>query len=345
MNMRKYTEFMWEEFIPFMKANNKKPFAMQLREVIALYKKYKAIPYQYFKSRLYLIDSSNDVMSYISPALIANLQEKLNDKSMRKYVNDKHKFHVFMEKQGLPVVRELLRIDHSGAIFDCNQNSVTRAEAEEIVRTHGKNVFVKPAGGSFGEGAHVHKYGTSIASLVDLSQTLLIQPIIQQHKTIAELHPSSLNTVRIDTLNINGEISHNAAVLKMGVNDMVVDNLRAGSLVVGIDLKTGRLYPEGTRSTKYEVTKLASHPNTKIEFGGIVVPYWTDVIEVTKRAAQALQGLGTLGWDVAITPEGPLLVEANIYWGANLMQNGWGGLGNTGIGNLAREKWTSSLAR
>ena len=48
---------------------------------------------------------------------------------------------------------------------------------------------------------------------------------------------------------------------------------------------------------------------------------------------------GSLGWDIVITPQGPLVLEANANWGADIMQMGWGGLGKTEIGRRAHAHW------
>ena len=45
------------------------------------------------------------------------------------------------------------------------------------------------------------------------------------------------------------------------------------------------------------------------------IPWWTEAVELVCGAALRFPALRTLGWDVAITPDGPRVIEANAHWG------------------------------
>ncbi|MDD2490483.1 MAG: sugar-transfer associated ATP-grasp domain-containing protein, partial [Bacilli bacterium] len=62
------------------------------------------------------------------------------------------------------------------------------------------------------------------------------------------------------------------------------------------------------------------HPLTNVNIVGFKVPKWQEVINLAKKAAQEIPELGIMGWDVAITKEGPLLIEANQYPGHDIYQ-------------------------
>jgi Sugar-transfer associated ATP-grasp len=44
------------------------------------------------------------------------------------------------------------------------------------------------------------------------------------------------------------------------------------------------------------------------------VPMWEAVCELAKKAASAFWPVGAVGWDIAVTREGPVLVEGNTVW-------------------------------
>jgi hypothetical protein len=49
---------------------------------------------------------------------------------------------------------------------------------------------------------------------------------------------------------------------------------------------------------------------------GVRLPDWQAARQMVRSAAPAFLPLRTLGWDVALTPAGPVVVEANTRWGA-----------------------------
>jgi hypothetical protein len=74
-----------------------------------------------------------------------------------------------------------------------------------------------------------------------------------------------------------------------------------------------------------------------VVFEGRRVPLWDSVLATVDHGAQILldHGLQSIGWDVAVLPEGACIVEANAGWNVSTMQVGWGGLARTEIGRRA----------
>src|SRR5262249_36804921 len=83
-------------------------------------------------------------------------------------------------------------------------------------------------------------------------------------------------------------------------------NLHQGGIGAGVDLETGTTH-HAVQSNR--VVHL--HPATGHGLVGARVPYWDDVLAVSRRVAAAV-GLGYLGVDVVVdADDGPLLLEAN----------------------------------
>ena len=72
----------------------------------------------------------------------------------------------------------------------------------------------------------------------------------------------------------------------------------------------GYLLREGVAST------ICSHPDSGIVFSELLIPYLAESIELAKSAHRWMPYMYSIGWDVAITPNGPLLLEGNDDWGA-----------------------------
>lgn len=53
------------------------------------------------------------------------------------------------------------------------------------------------------------------------------------------------------------------------------------------------------------------HPDTGCTIPGFRLPYWEETLRLFCLAQKELKEAPTLGWDIAITDDGPLIVEAN----------------------------------
>ncbi len=53
------------------------------------------------------------------------------------------------------------------------------------------------------------------------------------------------------------------------------------------------------------------NPSTRAPIEGELVPFWREVEALIPRAARLFIELPCLAWDVAVTPDGPRLIEAN----------------------------------
>jgi hypothetical protein len=140
----------------------------------------------------------------------------------------------------------------------------------------------------------------------------LVEEYISQHPLMMSLSSSGLNTVRIITQEIKGDIVILAARLRISINSEV-DNLAAGNAAAPVDLTTGKVNGPGVFSDiiKPDITV---HPISGVEINGFQIPYWQEVVEMVKRAAIMIPENRSVGWDVGITPQGPLLVEGNHNW-------------------------------
>jgi hypothetical protein len=56
-------------------------------------------------------------------------------------------------------------------------------------------------------------------------------------------------------------------------------------------------------------------PGTGQRVEGRRLPCFAEACELVRRSAPLFLPMRTLGWDVALTPAGPVVVEANNWWG------------------------------
>ncbi|MBR5485966.1 MAG: hypothetical protein IKV41_05595 [Oscillospiraceae bacterium] len=154
----------------------------------------------------------------------------------------------------------------------------------------------------------------------------LVEEFVVQHPEISKIYDRSVNTVRLVTMVVNGVPHVVFSSIRIG-NGLMVDNLNSGGMATIIDLKTGVITKPAMdkENILYEV-----HPYTNTPIVGTKIPCFDEAVEMVKEAALVVPEMGYIGWDVAITKNGPLLIEANHFPGHDIYQfqphleNGYG---------------------
>lgn len=82
-------------------------------------------------------------------------------------------------------------------------------------------------------------------------------------------------------------------------------------------MKNGKLF--GNAISK-DLEEVECHPATNVKFDGFKIPYWNEIKELVLKAAMVNPDVKVVGWDVAISNKGPLLIEANRRPGFDLVQ-------------------------
>jgi uncharacterized protein len=151
---------------------------------------------------------------------------------------------------------------------------------------------------------------------------LLVQQRLSNHKDLEPLNNSALSTVRILTcLNEAGEPEIIGAAMRMAIgNNRVVDNLHAGGIAAAVDLDTGALGSASNLGADCRLGWLDRHPDSGAQITGARLPMWDEVREFAIRTHMAFDDRLLVGWDIAITPDGPVLVEGNGAPDLDIMQ-------------------------
>lgn len=140
---------------------------------------------------------------------------------------------------------------------------------------------------------------------------LLVQPRLRNHWALRALAPRALCTVRMLTCRAPDEAGHLVfAAFRMAVGDAPVDNFHFGGIIAPVDLATGRL-GAALRRRRHVLLPIERHPDTGAPIAGHALPCWEEAKALALRAFAAAPERATVGWDVAITDDGPMLVEGN----------------------------------
>jgi hypothetical protein len=93
------------------------------------------------------------------------------------------------------------------------------------------------------------------------------------------------------------------------------DNGLSGNLIANIDPVSGRLTTAtGATPNGIGFSVLTNHPKTGAPFADFQLPHWQEARKLAEHAAMLFLPLRTIGWDLALTDDGPLLLEGNAEW-------------------------------
>lgn len=160
------------------------------------------------------------------------------------------------------------------------------------------------------------------------SATFIIQEKLKNHPAIDAVYNKSLNTIKLITfLNDDGTVDFFDSVMRFGAGGNFVDNASRGGVFVGIE-EDGTLQEVGYHEPgiKKNLVVPGVHPDTGVQFGGMKIPYWNELLTTAKRFHKFFYGIPSIGWDVAITPDGFVFTETGEDWEIPVYQVTHGGL-------------------
>lgn len=266
---------------------------------------------------------------------------KITSKEARRLADDKILFHDHCCAHGVrtaPIVALITPRQTEGTPI--RRLHSPHALAEVLVPGA---YFLKPSDGSHGKGNFsivVDQNGLSWSGrkgsfedffaycepILKHARALIVQPKLMNHQAIRDItHAKGLSTIRVVTFRKNDSIDVTAACLRIVVGDSEVDNFshgESGNLVSGVDVASGRLITAiGSRTRSWpRMIDVPQHPASKAHILDVTMPYWDEVIALVRKAHGTIPGLHTVGWDVAIVEDGPLIVEANWRYDVDILQ-------------------------
>lgn len=91
----------------------------------------------------------------------------------------------------------------------------------------------------------------------------------------------------------------------------VVDNFSSGGMYTYVNSE-GNVYVDAIDRNDNIFTE---HPITKQKIVGFKVPLFKEAVELVKETAKIVPEVAYVGWDVAISEKGPVIVEGNCFPG------------------------------
>ncbi len=196
---------------------------------------------------------------------------------------------------------------------------ITLEEFEKTFKNTNKIIY-KPLSASCGSGVTTFDltkgFENAYNELVKLPIGV-VEGFITQHKEMSKFSKNSVNTIRLVTVRENNNVNLLYGAFRMGGGDSIVDNFHSGGVLALIDVNNATVVTDAIdlNSNQYKY-----HPVTQEKIKGFVIPYWKEIIDMLNKAAKLVDGIGYIGWDIAITEQGPVLIEGNTAPAPNVLQ-------------------------
>lgn len=269
---------------------------------------YCGIKYQagYMDYKLYEMYNLNPKQrsTIITRGINNNIVKKYNNPAYIKYFNNKIEFNKKFNKY---LLRDWMEIENTEEGYE---------KFKEFCQKH-HNILVKPLSESCGKGIEIFQTNSSnikniYNNLIETNR-ILVEEIATQCEELSRLHPTSINTIRIVTL--NNEIV--AAYLRIGNNNNIVDNFNHDGLVAPINIETGII---DYLAIDKKMNTYERHPITNESILWFRIPKWPRIKRFAIQVSKEIPEVGYVGWDICLGEKDPFLIEGNEFPGHDLYQ-------------------------
>ena len=140
-------------------------------------------------------------------------------------------------------------------------------------------------------------------------KNFVIQELIEQSSEMAILNPTSLNTIRVTTLLMNGRCTVLSKMLRHGGPGMKVDNMTSGGFGVGIKNDGSLTFASSDTDGLRKDIHIEG-----FKYNSRRIPSFPSICDIATRLHYTIPQCCIIGWDFALDKNNtPILIEANFY--------------------------------
>ena len=299
---------------------------LQWKQIVYLANVYNLPPQLYYDFRLWNDLNLRKADQYIGWQEHAVILDWLNRNLDTKMLDNKRSFFEFYHPTDIPTPPIVAEFDRSGREqWYCDSSDFPKAD-----------LFIKPTSLYCGKGVerweHIElcqkwKRADTLLNHSDLvsycrqlanKYPLLVQPRLRNHPSIAQFSNGALCTLRVVSYHLpNTKPALLQSCFRMPVGMGEADNFNAGGIAAGVSEggKLGVAVGKDVRAGLF-----THHPDTRARIEGVDLPYWQQMVDLALLAHEALGALCFVGWDIALTINGPIVLEGNDKFGVDLAQ-------------------------
>lgn len=197
-------------------------------------------------------------------------------------------------------------------IFLTNNASLGSEDFTKFVNRH-KSFIVKPDSEASGRGINILKVcdiNDAIAQIKnnygETFKNLVFEELVDQDDRMGRFHENSVNTVRVRSFRFDDRVEILPCNMRIGQGGAIVDNTGKGGISIALDSSGVAIAACDESGKHYEV-----HPDSNLPIVGFKVPDWDLLINLVKELAHVVPEVRYVGWDLALSKTGWVLIEGN----------------------------------
>lgn len=282
---------------------------------------------EFFNYRLYEDKYSKaDREAFVSSKLHWPITNLCSDTTWRSATEDKWLSYEFLNRHGMATPVTLAVVDKGLREFGDHMKISDATTLGNFLSTIDSfPIFAKPNRDMASFGAFVidgYDQGTvHLGELGDFScedmmekvigeKCYLFQEIIDNHPEVKKLTRFT-PTVRTMNLVSKDRVITPVTLLKIPMGNNIADNFwRKGNLLCKLDPDCGEIQ-RVIRGKGPQMEELEDHPVTGERLVGTTWPYWMELRALNEKCAKLFAPVRYQSMDIAITAEGPMVVEIN----------------------------------
>lgn len=268
--------------------------------------------------------------------------ERYNKKSLESQTEDKAVFYEICNRNDIDIPKFYFCAELSDSRFVEFRDKCIN-HPDDAAEYLGNEFITKDKDGAYGSGFHTFKRdgrkfivdNKSILDIEEIPQYLIdlegkspviVQERVYDHSTLNDFSGSSaLQCARLVThRSESGSVRLVYFMIKIILGSNILDNFSggmSGNMIAYGDPETGQLKAAvRRRDGRLGLEEIHHHPETGAAFADLLLPNWSDAKALAFRAHGAFPGLDVIGWDIALTERGPLVLEGNAWWDPPLYQ-------------------------
>lgn len=277
--------------------------------------------------------SENKFSNYVTDRTFQRVNSKLNPAFYRSLLEDKYVFDRIMSSFGFPLAEMLATISNHEVFFLKTLRRIPLSELSTYELDAFFKMFTKWGGSA------VHKLTITNGQIeidnqpsdMDKVATItknsfyVLQQAVYQHRELNRLNETSVNTIRMITTHNGHRAEIHCCFIRMGRKGSLVDNINMGGIGCGIDAE-GRLFSQAIDSNN-DSLRVDIHPTSGTRFSEIVIPFYADARDLVLKMHESFHCFFSIAWDIAITENGPIVIEGNPQAGLQMEQAIYPGIG------------------